>query len=129
MKALEIPKTKFTLAVDFDPAEGNFAMKGSSYPENALEFFQPIFAWLERYIAEIDRPITLRLELEYLNTSSSKCILDFFKILEAYHQEGGKVRVLWFYEANDEDMLETGEEFLEDLDFPFELKPYSTEET
>ena len=121
MKPLKIAKTKFTLAVSLDADSGNFAMEGSSYPENALEFFQPIFLWLERFIAEVTKPIDLQLKLEYLNTSSSKCILDLFKVLEGYHHQGGEVKVTWYYESDDEDMMETGEEFLEDLDFPFEL--------
>ena len=124
MENLDIAKTKFSLQIQCDAQTGHFEMVGSSYPENAFEFFAPVMLWVERFIAEVHRPIVLDLKLEYLNTSSSKCILDLFKTLEDYVRQGGKVNVNWYYEESDEDMLETGEEFLEDLDLPFELKAY-----
>lgn len=124
MEHLEIAKTKFSLQIHCDAKTGHFEMVGSSYPENAFEFFAPVMLWVEQYIADIKRPILLELKLEYLNTSSSKCILDLFKTLEDYARQGGEVKVNWYYEESDEDMLETGEEFLEDLELPFELIAY-----
>ena len=124
MEDLIIPGTKFTLDVSFQAENGHFEMAGSSYPENALEFFQPIFQWLEKYLAQAQQPIRVQLKLEYLNTSSSKCVLDFFKILEDHFEAGGDVRIHWYFETDDEDMQEIGEEFLEDLSLPFELIPY-----
>jgi hypothetical protein len=121
MDNLTIPQTKFSLRVDFDVVNGRYEMTGSSYPENALEFFDPIFRWIERFAEERPGPMVLELRLEYLNTSSSKCILDLFKMLEDFARSGGEIRVHWHYDEDDEDMMETGEEFLEDLELPFEL--------
>lgn len=122
MENLDIERTKFSLHIHCDVKTGICEMTGSSYPENAFEFFTPLLLWMERYIAEKKGPVTLDLKLEYLNTSSSKCILDIFKTLEDYALQGGKVKITWYYEEDDEDMMETGEEFLEDLKLPFELK-------
>lgn len=122
MDNLEIAGTKFSLQIFCNAETGRCDMEGSSYPENAFEFFKPVQQWMAQYIADIRKPIQLELKLEYLNTSSSKCILDLFKTLEDYVKAGGDVMVNWYYERDDEDMMETGEEFLEDLELPFALK-------
>jgi len=122
MKNLKIEKTKYTLEIDFDGTTGNLNMSGSSYPENAIDFYKPITDWIETFIKEEKKPITLNFRLNYLNTSSTKCILDVFEILEEYNEEN-EVTVNWYYEAEDEDILETGEEMGEDMDIPMNFIP------
>ena len=77
--------------------------------------------WIDQY-ARAPRPSTqLRVQLEYFNTSSSKCILDLFKKLEAVRNTGNEVVVLWHYEADDEDMLEAGEDYQAIINLPFKM--------
>ena len=52
---------------------------------------------------------------------SSKCILDVFKKLEAIRAGGTEVTVLWHYEADDEDMLEAGEDYAGIINVPFKM--------
>lgn len=61
------------------------------------------------------------MQLEYFNTSSSKCILDVFKRLEPIRSAGNEVTVLWHYEADDEDMLEAGEDYSGIINIPFKM--------
>lgn len=61
------------------------------------------------------------MQLEYFNTSSSKCILDLFKKLETIRAAGNEVTVLWHYEADDEDMLEAGEDYAGIINIPFKM--------
>lgn len=121
MENLEIQGTKFSLQIHGDVDKGLCEMTGSSYPENAFEFFKPVQTWMARYFAQPGQKMVLELKLEYLNTSSSKCILDLFKSLEDYKSQGSEVHVNWYYEEDDEDMMETGEDFLEDTDLSFSL--------
>ncbi len=124
MNNLKIQKTKYTMEVNFNKDTGILEMEGSSYPENALDFFGPIIDWIKDYISEISKPIILNIRLNYLNTSSTKCILDSFEILEQYFQSGGDVKINWFYAEDDEDIKETGEELGEDFSFPIEYIAY-----
>jgi len=124
MNNLHIEHTKYTFKVDFNANSGILEMSGSSYPEDAIEFFQPIFNWIKKFISEVNKSIVLNLKFDYMNTSSSKCILDIFEILEKYHNEDNDVQINWYYEVNDEDMQETGEEFAEDIKLPFKLIAY-----
>lgn len=50
--------------------------------------------------------------------------MDILDSLQKYHDQNGKVKVLWLYKEDDDDMQETGEEFSSDLSLPFELKSY-----
>lgn len=121
MKHLKIEQTKYTVRVDFDWETGILEMEGASYPENASDFYQPIFQWIKQYISRVRKKIVLNLKLNYLNTSSTKCMLDIIDLLEDYYKDGGEVDVNWFYAENDEDILETGEEFSEDTELPIKF--------
>ncbi|MCB1044059.1 MAG: DUF1987 domain-containing protein [Acidobacteria bacterium] len=118
MEDLIIGKTKYTVAVTFSAASGQLEMEGSSYPENAFEFFGPVFQWIRTYIEQTKQRIELTLKFDYLNTSSLKCIIDLFKILESHVENQGEVIVKWYYEPDDEDMLESGKEIAEDVRVP-----------
>jgi hypothetical protein len=103
------PKTP---EVNFNEETGKLELKGRSIPENSIEFYKPMFDWIEAYGSNPKSATEVNIVLEYFNTSSSKCILDLFKKLEALNN-GGKttVTVNWYYEADDEDMLEAGEDY------------------
>lgn len=112
------PKTP---TVHFDGNTGQLELRGRSIPENSIEFYKPLIDWIDQY-ARAPRPSTqLRVQLEYFNTSSSKCILDLFKKLEAVRNTGNAVVVLWHYEADDEDMLEAGEDYQAIINLPFKM--------
>jgi len=64
---------------------------------------------------------TVEVKLEYFNTSSSKCILDVFKKLEIIHKARNDVEIKWYYEEDDEDMLEAGEDYESIIRVPFEM--------
>ena len=112
------------MAVNFNKETGILEMEGSSYPENALDFFGPIIGWIKNYISRGSKPIVMDIRLNYLNTSSTKCILDIFEILEQYYKSGGQVKINWYYAEDDEDIMETGEELGEDFEFPIEFISY-----
>ncbi|MCP5050499.1 MAG: DUF1987 domain-containing protein [bacterium] len=124
MDNLHIEKSKYTMGIDFNQETGILEMNGSSYPENALDFFNPIIRWVKDYIAHIKKPINMNIRLNYLNTSSTKCILDILEILDQYHQSGGQVKINWYYKAGDEDIKETGQELAEDFHFPISFISY-----
>ena len=123
MEHLHIEGKKDTLAVDFDAETRVLALEGASYPKNPIVFFIQLADWLTQYIQKINDPLTVNVTINYLNTSSSKCLLDFLEMLDNYHQSGGEVTLNWYYEEDDEDMEETGEELCEDFEFPYKLIP------
>ncbi|MCX7954129.1 MAG: DUF1987 domain-containing protein [Bacteroidales bacterium] len=121
MEVIKIESTPKTPAVNFDPNEGIIEIRGRSIPENSIEFYRPLIEWIEKY-AENPKPETIvNVQFEYFNTSSSKCILDIFKRIENIHNAGHKVIVNWYYEEDDEDMLEAGEDYQSIIKVPFKM--------
>ena len=51
-------------------------------------------------------------------------LLDILLKLEEMHSDGKKVKILWHYKTDDEDMEEAGEEYEDMLDVPFEMISY-----
>jgi len=123
MEHLQIAAKDDTLKVDFNAETGVLMLEGESYPENPIDFFAPLNNWIEQYIQEVNGPLTLDTTIDYLNTSSSKCMLDLLEALDNYYESGGKATVNWYYEEDNEDMEETGEELCEDLEIPYKLIP------
>jgi len=121
MKDLNIAGDQSTPTIIADAASGVLAMRGDSYPENAYELFGPLLEWVEAYLAQKGRALTLELELMYLNTSSIKAMMDIFDILEGAHQAGEKVAVNWYFDSENSRVAELAEEFREDCSFPFQI--------
>ena len=97
------------------------ALKGVSFsiPENSIEFYKPLIEWISNYSENPKENTLVNIQLEYFNTSSSKCILDVFKKLESISDSS--VSVKWYYEEDDEDMLEAGEDYEAIIDLSFEM--------
>ena len=121
MNTLSIEGTPKTPTVRFDGSKGIIEIKGRSIPENSIEFYRTLVNWLEEY-AQVAQPQTqVNIQLEYFNTSSSKCILDVFKKLEAIHKVNQGVSINWFYDEDDEDMLEAGQDYETIIRIPFTM--------
>lgn len=121
MDPLIIEGTPKTPSVRFDSKKGMIEVKGRSIPENSIEYYTPIVDWLEEYAKNPAKKTNVNIHLEYFNTSSSKCILDMFKKLEAVHKVKKEVIVNWYYEEDDEDMREAGEDYESIIRIPFKM--------
>ena len=121
MEKLVLSGSPKTPEVNFDQSSGLISIKGRSIPENSIEFFQPINDWIDQYCLDPKDQTVLDVRLEYFNTSSSKCILDIFKKFEKLSGGGANVKVKWYFETDDEDMEEAGEDYRAIVDLPFEI--------
>ncbi|BDU78234.1 biofilm regulation phosphoprotein SiaC [Mesoterricola sediminis] len=120
---LHIAATASSPAVEALAGDGCLRIAGESYPENAFAFFSPVLTWVDAYLETPDRPLRVELELTYLNTSSIKCMMDLLDGLELAHAGGREVRIVWFYDPENDRALDLAEEFREDLALPFEIVP------
>jgi len=122
MNNLMIEKTKSSPKVVLNAITGECEISGSSYPENASEFYLPIFAWIDKYQLEITKEITMNFHLDYLNSSSIKFISEIVDKLNKYSKVGIDVEINWEYSDIDDDIKELGEEFKEEVTCKFNLK-------
>jgi hypothetical protein len=121
MEPISIEGTPKTPSIKFYSDKGILEIKGRSIPENSIEFYKPLIDWLEMYAGQPHKKTIVNIQLEYFNTSSSKCILDVFKKLELIQAGGNDVQVNWYYEEDDEDMLEAGEDYESIIKVPFKM--------
>ncbi|MCT4614125.1 MAG: DUF1987 domain-containing protein [Marinifilaceae bacterium] len=116
--------TDKTPDVRLEGETGVFEFKGRSIPEDSLKFYEPIFNWLDAYAANpISDNVTVNMRLEYFNTSSSKCLLDLFKKIQNINDIGVNVNVNWYYEEDDDDMMEAGEDYDSMINLNFSMFP------
>jgi hypothetical protein len=118
MENLIIKGTNRTPDVDFN-ANGNIRIWGRSIPEDAGLFYNHLYSWIFRYCMNPQSQTDVHLDLEYMNSGSSKAILQILKELSSLAEKKMDVLVHWYYETGDEDMLERGEYFESILDIKF----------
>lgn len=121
MNTLELSSTKQTPGVNFDPEKGILEIWGRSIPENSFEFYNPLLVWLDEYTAEPKEKTVMQIKLEYFNTSSSKYILEVLKKLNIIEEKETEVLVEWYYDEDDEEMMETGEDYEDVTGLTFKL--------
>ena len=104
-----------------NPNTGVIEIKGRSIPENSIEFYKTIIDWIDEYSKSPQPNTVVNIQFEYFNTSSSKCILDVFKKFEMLKKNKADVVINWYYEEDDEDMLEAGEDYESIIKVPFKM--------
>ena len=123
METLSLQGSPKTPTVEMNAESGVIEIKGRSIPENSIDFYRPVVDWLDKYSENPANETVVNIQLEYFNTSSSKCILDVFKKLETVYKKNGEKGVVinWYYEEDDEDMLEAGEDYQSIIKLPFKM--------
>ena len=112
--------TNNTPEVILDP-EGIIKLTGRLVSENPLDFFNPIEDWINEYFRNPAEITCVEIGLEYINSSGTKYLFDIIhRITHVYLEKDEKRFVInWYYEEDDEDMLERGTFFSSNLDVPF----------
>ncbi|MBA2612326.1 MAG: DUF1987 domain-containing protein [Bacteroidetes bacterium] len=123
MDQYSIEGTQKNPTINFDLVKGELSISGNSIPENSVDFYKPLIAALDEYVASPKPTTTVTFNMRYFNTSSSKRILDIFKKLEVINRNGSAVTVNWVYEDDDDDMLEAGEDYQSVVDLNFTMVP------
>jgi hypothetical protein len=109
MENLIIEGTHYTPRVEFK-SNGNLLLEGKSCPVNVTRFYFPIINWVTGLKI---KKVKFDINLEYINSASVKNILEIIKELEA-NRNIKEIEINWYYEEDDDDVLETGE-ILEEL--------------
>lgn len=120
MKTLIIEKTDESPEIKLDKENQIFEISGRSLPEDSAEFYEPVLQWIREYAKNPNEKTDFVIKLDYSNTASSKFIHEI--LIELQHVTGAKI--IWWYQEDDEDMEEAGQEFSEQVDIPFEFRTY-----
>ena len=121
MKELVLEKTVKTPYVNCDAKSGVVKINGRSIPENPEEFYTLLFDWLKEYYKQPQSETNIHVQLEYINSGSSKFILELFYIIQDFHKNGASSKINWYYEEDDEAVLELGKHYQSIITIPFKL--------
>ncbi|MCK7538576.1 MAG: DUF1987 domain-containing protein [Marinilabiliales bacterium] len=67
--------------------------------------------------------LIFRLDLEYFNSSSAKFLFDIFAHLKDLSNDGVPVDIEWYYDEEDTDLREAGEDLALLCELPFKYCP------
>jgi hypothetical protein len=99
------------------PDENKLELTGRSIPENPELIFKRLEEWITLHF-EKNNGLDVSIQLEYINSGSSKYLYEILKRLTGYGRSGKKVVIKWLYEEDDEAMLELGEHYRDTAGIP-----------
>lgn len=121
-KDLLIKPTRTTFGIEFLFSKGVFRFSGDSYPENSVDFFQPLLNRITEYLHFPSENLTVEFRVNYFNTSTSKYLFQIMELLAAYQANGHQLDITWYSSGNDDDMLEAWREIMLELDLSFRIE-------
>jgi hypothetical protein len=122
MQPLDIAVTSCSPLIRFEPESATLFIAGESFPENSFEFYEPVMNWLQEALEALPG-LRLDINVNYMNSSSTKCMLDLLDLLEEATQKGKSVSARWTYDKDNSRSRELAEEFMEEITFPFSIEP------
>jgi len=116
-----IKETSYTPSVKVIVEEHRVVIAGQSRLEDPTEFYEKLTTVLDESISDFRTHASIDFILNYLNSSSSKWLFHILKGIQTKFMGKKIVTVNWFYDDDDESMLEAGEVFQSLLSLPFNL--------
>ena len=123
MESMYIQKTKKTPLINLNIKESIFQIKGPSFSENIVDVYNPIIDWIGQSLTELENELICEMYFTVLNSASHKKIFQILIKLNSFLDNGKKIKVKWYYDEDDEDIMEMGEDLIELINIPFELIP------
>lgn len=107
-KPILVKETVDSPLVEFDPENGKLHIKGKSLLENTYEFYAPLLEAVNRFVNSETTPLKVKIQYDYLNSSTSRYFMELLMILENSDAEH---EIMWYYEYGDDVIEEKGYQF------------------
>lgn len=106
---------------------GELDISGDSYMEDPYTFYLPLMIKIKEYLSNKEnKKFTLNNKILYLNTSSNKCLYEIIETLKKFKEKGLNIKINWFYDPEDLDIVEEIDDIEEDLNI--NINKYEIEE-
>lgn len=131
MDKLFINPTNISPEISFSVEDNLFRISGISRPEDVRTLYYPVIEWIKEFADKIsngvlkkyskDNAPRFQIDLEYFNSSSAKFLFDIFCELKRIAAAEIPVVIEWYYEPEDTDMLEAGQDMalLSEIEFTY----------
>ena len=107
--------------VCYYPNFNKLELVGRLIPENPELIFGRIENWINSHF-EKNNALNVSIQLEYINSRSSKYLFEILNQLNSYINSGKSIDIKWLYEEDDETVLELGEHFRDTIGVPFKIE-------
>jgi len=102
-------------------SEGMIKIRGRGLFQNKTEVIEQIMNWIDEYLRNPAEITYVILAFEYLNSFSTTILVSILRKLSQVILQSGKLVIKWYYEEDDEDILERGEYISSTFDIPIEF--------
>jgi hypothetical protein len=99
-------------------SEGMFKIRGRGLYSSCSEVSAEVDNWIDKYLVEPAEITYVLISLEYLNSFSTTILVSILRKLNRVVLQSKKLVIQWYYEEDDEDMLERGEYISMTFDIP-----------
>jgi hypothetical protein len=120
MKELHILPSEKTPEIYLNP-DGTFRIEGRGLSVNRTHITDQILEWLDLYLENPAEVTYVSITFEYLNSHSTSTLFTMLKKISQVLLQSKKLVIKWFYEEDDEDILERGEYIASVLNIPIEF--------
>jgi len=120
LNKIHILPTEKTPEVILDP-EGIIRISGRSLVLNKTGVPEQIMNWIERYLLNPAESTEVIIALDYLNSFGTKILISTLQEISKVILQNKKYIIHWYYEEDDEDILERGEYISSALKMPVEF--------
>lgn len=115
--------TDKTPEVIFDD-EGTLSIKGRAMALNRTAPSEKLLNCIDKYLQNPARTTTVTISLEYLNSFGTQIIVAIIRKLSVVAEQGKILIVKWYYDEEDDDILERGQHIAETFNIPIEFIPF-----
>ena len=120
-KVIIIESTEDSPEITLDLKNCKLIFNGSSFPEDAVDFYSPILKWIIDNKLNFTKEIICSFDFTILSSASNKMIFEILLKLEDFYKTGKKILIKWYYSSFDEDMFDEGKGFKDSMKIPFEI--------
>jgi hypothetical protein len=117
---LHILPTAKTPEIILNP-EGVIKIKGRGLTVNKTDDSSRIINWIEAYIRKPVDITFVIIDFEYLNSFSTTILVSMLSKLLQLCQQSKKLAIQWYYDEDDEDILERGQYISSTINIPIEF--------
>jgi len=118
---LNLLPTKDTPGFFLNP-DGMLKIVGRGLYQNKTEDIEQVMHWIDEYLINPAETTCLIIEFEYLNSFSTTILVSVLRRLNQLLVQSKKLVIQWFYEEDDEAMIEQGECISSTFNIPMEFK-------
>ena len=102
---------------------GYMKITGKAVHSDVQDTFSHFNKQVSKYAKEPANTTAVDISLSYVNATSKRSIVQFFKLLESMNEQGFEITVNWHFDSEDEELRELGEIFSSMFNIEIKLVP------